>query len=282
MIFASRLSKSYGKIVALNEVSLTIESQEICGILGPNGAGKSTLFKILCGLVTPDSGTFEIKSARPKAIGAIIEKPALFEYLSAKENLSVLSRMQGAPRDRPTIEHLLDLVGLSTERNDPVRNFSLGMKQRLGLATALINNPNCLILDEPFLGLDPVAAHALGELIKTLAHDKKLAILISSHLLGELTKTCDTLKIMRSGSIIKAGSASEILNSTTKKYMICGNNLDDSMILRKLQAPVTSGCVSLEMEANDAPELLKRLTDEGNEISYFGPEMNINELYGKA
>jgi ABC-type multidrug transport system ATPase subunit len=232
--------------------------------------------------MTPDSGSFEIKSTRPKAIGAIIEKPALFEYLSAKENLSVLSRIQGAPRDRPTIEHLLDLVGLSTKRNDPVRNFSLGMKQRLGLAMALINNPDCLILDEPFLGLDPVAAHALGELIKTLAHEKKLAILISSHLLGELTKTCDTLKIMRSGSIIKAGSASEILNSTTKKYMICGNNLDNSMILRKLQASFTSGCVSLEMEAKDAPELLKRLNDEGNEISYFGPEININELYGKV
>jgi ABC-2 type transport system ATP-binding protein len=282
MIFASRLSKSYGKIVALNEVSLQIVAREICGILGPNGAGKSTLFKILCGLVTPDSGSFEIKSSRPKAIGAIIEKPALFEYLSAKENLSVLSRIQGAPRDRPTIEHLLDLVGLSTKRNDPVRNFSLGMKQRLGLATALINNPDCLILDEPFLGLDPVAAHALGELIKTLAHEKKLAILISSHLLGELTKTCDTLKIMRSGSIIKSGNVSEILNSTTKKYMICGNNLDDSMILRKLHTSVISGCVSLELEAKDAPQFLRQLTDEGNEISYFGPKMNINELYGKA
>jgi len=127
-----------------------------------------------------------------------------------------------------------------------------------------------------------VAAHALGELIKTLAHEKKLAILISSHLLGELTKTCDTLKIMRSGSIIKSGKVSEILNSTTKKYMICGNNLDDSMILRKLHTSVISGCVSLELEAKDAPQFLRQLTDEGNEISYFGPEMNINELYGKA
>jgi ABC-2 type transport system ATP-binding protein len=282
MIFADRLSKSYGKIVALNEVSLTVGAREICGILGPNGAGKSTLFKILCGLVTQDSGTFEIKSARPKAIGAIIEKPALFEYLSAKENLSVLSSMQGAPRDQLTIEHLLDLVGLSPKRHDPVRNFSLGMKQRLGLATALINNPECLILDEPFLGLDPVAAHALGELIKTLAHDQKLAILISSHLLGELTKTCDTLKIMRSGSIINAGTASEILNNTANKYMVCGNNLQDSMILKKLRMPITSGCMAIQLQVKDAPEFLKRLTDEGNEISYFGPEMNINELYGET
>jgi ABC-type multidrug transport system ATPase subunit len=282
MISARKLSKSYGKIKALHEVSLQIDSREICGILGPNGAGKSTLFKVLCGLVTPDSGTFEIRSSRSKSIGAIIEKPALFEYLSASKNLSLLSGMQGAPQDHQTITNLLELVGISPERKDPVGNFSLGMKQRLGIATALINDPDCLILDEPFLGLDPIAANSLGELIKTLAHDKKLAILISSHLLGELIKTCDTLKILRDGSITKTGTTTDILKSTTEKYIIRGINLDKSAMLRKMQIPVSPECVSLELGIKDAPGFLKKLMEEGNEISYFGPEMNINELYGKA
>ena len=171
MISASRLVKTYGTIKALDHVTLEISKGEICGILGPNGAGKTTLFKILCGLVSQDSGTYKIESKKVKAIGAIIEKPALFEYISARQNLMVLSRIQGAPKDRPSIDAALRLVGLPLDRNDPVRHFSLGMKQRLGLAIALINDPDCLILDEPFLGLDPVAMQSLSALIKKLARD---------------------------------------------------------------------------------------------------------------
>ncbi len=282
MISASRLVKTYGTIKALDHVTLEISKGEICGILGPNGAGKTTLFKILCGLVSQDSGTYKIESKKVKAIGAIIEKPALFEYISARQNLMVLSRIQGAPKDRPSIDAALRLVGLPLDRNDPVRHFSLGMKQRLGLAIALINDPDCLILDEPFLGLDPVAMQSLSALIKKLAREKNKAILISSHLLGELTKTCDTLKIMKQGQIVQSGATSEILKSTTRRFMVCGKELGRSMILEKLKTTTSGDCVSLDLEVAKAPEFLQSIVSEGIEITYFGPEMNLSQLYGEA
>ncbi len=281
MIKAQNLSKRYGKIIALDQVTLEINPGQICGILGPNGAGKTTLFKILCGLISPDSGSYEILSNKKKAIGAIIEKPALFEYLSAKENISILSRVQGADRNIETVNNLLQTVGLSAERNDPVKNFSLGMKQRLGLATALINDPDCLILDEPFLGLDPVAMNALSELIINLAHNKRLAIIISSHLLGELTKTCDSLKIIKNGKIVQSGNTSDILNSSTKRFMICGKGLEKSKVLKGYQPVYQEDCISLDLEVKMAPEFLKSMVSEGNEITYFGPEMNLSKLYGE-
>jgi len=282
MISAGQLVKTYGTIKALDSVSLEISPGEICGILGPNGAGKTTLFKILCNLITPDSGSCKIHSKKAKAIGAIIEKPALFEYISARRNLMVLSRIQGAPSDRLTIDDALRLVGLPPERNDPVRHFSLGMKQRLGLATALINDPDCLILDEPFLGLDPVAMQSLGMLIKKLAREKNKAILISSHLLGELTKTCDTLKIIQNGQIVQSGTTSEILNQSTRKFMICGKELEKSNLLKKLKTTPSGDCISLDLEVAKAPAFLQSIVSEGNEITYFGPEMNLSQLYGEA
>jgi ABC-type multidrug transport system ATPase subunit len=280
MILAKILTKKYGKITAVSKASFEVLPGEICGMLGPNGAGKTTIFKMLCGLVTPDSGSFEIKSQKQKQVGAIIEKPALYEYISARENLMVLSKMQGAPSDHKTLNGLLSIVGLSEGRQDPVKNYSLGMKQRLGLAVALINDPDCLILDEPFLGLDPLAMLSLGNLLMQLADEQGKTILISSHLLGELSKICTTLKLMRDGEIIKSGTTSEILSLTTKSFMICGKHLQSSDLLKKHQATFRGDCAVLNLEVNKAHSILRSAVAEGNEISYFGPEMNINELYG--
>jgi len=280
MILARSLTKRYGNITALNNASFKVSPGEICGILGPNGAGKTTIFKILCGLVTPNSGSFEIKSQKQKKVGAIIEKPALYEYISARENLMVLSKMQGASSDHQTLNGLLRTVGLSEARQDPVKNYSLGMKQRVGLAVALINDPDCLILDEPFLGLDPLAMQSLGNLLVQLASEQGKTILISSHLLGELSKICTTLKLIKDGEIIKSGTTSDILNLTTKRFMICGKHLHSSELLQNYQADFRSDCAVLNLKVKEAHTFLKSAVAEGNEISYFGPEMNINELYG--
>ena len=279
MIQAQNLSKTYKEIKALDKVDLSVKRGEACGILGPNGAGKSTLFKILCGLVTPDSGKFVINSTKKKAIGGIIEKPAFYEYLSAKENLSVISVMQGAPKDNTTLSSLLEIVGLSVDRNDPVKNFSLGMKQRLGIAIALLNNPDCLILDEPFLGLDPLGMQSLRNMIKQFAHDYNLAILISSHLLDELSKTCDSLHIMNNGKIIQSGPTAQILNNSTNDYTICGPNLSDSQILQKQDKKIDGDCITIKLEVAKASFFIKSLIEEGIEITYFGPEKNLKELY---
>src|SRR5690606_28536453 len=130
------------------------------GLVGANGAGKTTLFKILLGLVTADSGSVSVASEGKKIVGGIIEKPALYEYLNAHDNLKVFSKMQGSPYDKNTLYTALEKVGLGLDRKDPVKNFSMGMKQRLGIAIALLNNPKCLILDEPFSGLDPLGIAA--------------------------------------------------------------------------------------------------------------------------
>ncbi len=279
MIFAERLCKSYKDIRALRDVSLTVKSGEICGILGPNGAGKSTLFKILCKLVTPDSGSFRIESIKKKPLGAIIEKPSLFEYLSAYENLLMLSRIQKAPSDQKTIEMALEEVGLSPERKDCVRNYSMGMKQRLSIAIALLNQPDCLILDEPFLGLDPLGMQSLRQLIQKLAHKDNLTILISSHLLDELSRTCDTLNVISKGEIIQSGTKDHILNLTSNTYVIRGKNLLKSMELKNRAAMIEGDYASLPLTAADAPNLLKSLVDEGIDITYFGSEMNLGQLY---
>lgn len=279
MIIAHNLTKSYGSIKAIQDVSLAVRKGEICGILGPNGSGKSTLFKILCKLVTPDNGSFEIESKKVKPIGAIIEKPALYEYLSAYKNLSVLSKIQGAPHDKKAILNLLERVELPTERNDSVKNFSLGMKQRLGIAIALLNDPECLILDEPFLGLDPLGMKSLRQLIIELAHTNKLAILISSHLLEELSRTCDSLNVIQQGKIVKSGTTKAILNMHTKSYEICGKNLSKSQLLAGRNMRTDGDCVTIDLSVNEAPNLLQNLIEEGNEIYFFGAETDLNKLY---
>ena len=155
MIKTYGLTKKYGSLTALDSIDLTFPKGSICGVLGPNGAGKTTLFKILCGLTSYD-GRFEIESERRKPIGAIIEKPKLYGYMNMFDNLRLFAGIQGVNMDREQVNKMIETVGLALHRKDPVKHFSMGMKQRLGIAIALINNPDILILDEPFSGLDPV------------------------------------------------------------------------------------------------------------------------------
>ncbi|WP_422353910.1 ABC transporter ATP-binding protein [Roseivirga pacifica] len=282
MIKADSLSKSYGNVRALHEASFTIAKGEISGILGPNGAGKTTLFKILTGLITPDSGSFSITSDKRKKIGAIIENPALYEYLSAHKNLQVLAKMQGLKLSKDQVNEQLTLVGLPTDRHDPVRNFSLGMKQRLGIATALLNNPDALILDEPFLGLDPLGMQKLRELIIRLAKERNLSVLVSSHQLEELSKVCQNLYLMQNGEITSSGSTQEILSKAAFQYRIQGINLSQSETLKSLKATITSNTAWVTVARNDVSALVQQLVNEGVEILEVQPETNLNELYAQV
>ena len=155
MLSGINLSKSYPSKKALQQVSIELVPGQICGLLGRNGAGKTTLFRILCGLIKPDEGEVIVNSARPKPVGGIIERPGLYPYLNATDNIKIFAGVQGIKIDHAFIRHNLTKVGLPIDRKDPVRNFSMGMKQRLGIAIALLNEPECLVLDEPFSGLDP-------------------------------------------------------------------------------------------------------------------------------
>jgi ABC-2 type transport system ATP-binding protein len=284
MIISARdVCKSYGSRKVLKGVSLELNKGEICGLIGPNGAGKSTLFRILLGLVSRDSGSLEIHSGSNKPLGGIIEKPALYGYLSAGENLQVFSRIQGLEPNRAEIEALLEQVGLSPDRTDPVRHYSMGMKQRLGLAIALLNDPECVILDEPFSGLDPIGIRSLQEQIRTLAGSRGIGILISSHNLVELGDICDRLYVINQGEIIRKGPTREILQQAAQSYLIYGSGLENSKTLASVRVSFRSGSALLYPEGGAIHGILQKLSSEpGVTLSACIPQTNLSALFEKS
>lgn len=280
MIFkASNISKSYGSLAALSEVDLVCQQGEICGLIGANGAGKSTLFRIILGLIKQDSGTVEIQSSSPKPIGGIIEKPALYEYLNARENIKVFSEIQGLKVSTKTFNELMQEVGLSPDRKDAVKNYSLGMKQRLGLAVALLNNPDCLVLDEPFSGLDPMGIYSFHSLIKKLSRENKITVLISSHIVGELADLCDTLYVLSNGRIIKSGFSAEIYNSSVSSYKLVGENFPDMRELNAMHPIKIQGGYLVQISRKEITGLLESLINKGTRITACVPQSDLKALF---
>jgi ABC-2 type transport system ATP-binding protein len=230
-------------------------------------------------LVSPDSGRVEIKSQGVKPIGAIIEKPALYEYLNAFQNLKLFAGIQGAPTDNLSLNESLIKVGLPLDRKDPVRNFSMGMKQRLGIAIALLNNPACLILDEPFSGLDPIGIAALRKLILVLAEKERLAILLSSHIIDELSKVSQTLYVISNGKILKEGPTQKIISENTDTYTFCAPNIADAITLRKYDVVYKGFCASVKTGPENVPELIHQMYNEGIYITSCTPEINLEKLF---
>ena len=279
IISGQNLSKSYKSIKALDNVTISCAAGEILGIVGANGSGKSTLFKILLRVLRPDTGTITINSKKLKPIGGIIEKPALYEYLSAYENLRVFSSIQGLKTNHQFFEDSLTKVGLPINRKDPVRNFSMGMKQRLAIAVALLNNPECLVLDEPFSGLDPMGIASLKTLITNLAEKEKLAILISSHIVDELNKICHKLMVIKNGRIIKSGTTEEIINQSTIAYTILASNLSTSSALKTYNAVIKDNEATIKINSKNISELIQKLHQENINITAFTPEISMNKLF---
>jgi len=212
------LSKSYGTRRALDGLDLTVPAGVVYGFLGPNGAGKTTTMRILTGLVRSDGGSIEMLGQKFERrqrrilfeVGALIETPSFYPYLSARANLRALAA--SGPRVAPTrIDELLDLVGLGERAREPVSRFSLGMKQRLGIAAALLNDPRLLLLDEPANGLDPAGIVAMRELLRHLASTGK-TVFVCSHLLGEMTQMADLVGIIAAGRLVREGSIDDLLS----------------------------------------------------------------------
>ncbi len=279
ILSGDNLNKSYGSGKVLDNVSIACSSGEIHGLLGSNGAGKSTLFKILTGLVKPDTGTVNIISTRVKPIGAIIEKPALYDYLSAYENLKIFSIVQGDHVKQKSLQESLLKVGLPLDRKDPVRNFSLGMKQRLGIAIALLNDPECLVLDEPFSGLDPIGIATLRKLILKLAEEEKLAILISSHIVEELSKICSTLFVIKDGKIVNSGPTHLLITENTSHYTICASNIESSMAIKEYEVVFKGKCALVAINPGEVPGLLQKLYNENVFITSCTPEISMEKLF---
>jgi ABC-2 type transport system ATP-binding protein len=222
VLSAEGLSKRFGDRVAVSDVSFEVASGEILGFLGPNGAGKTTTIRMLVGLARPDSGRIRIFGSdlsghfveAMKHVGSIVESPDLYRYLSGRENLLHFSRMlpDGAAA---RIEELARLVNLEGRLDDKVSSYSLGMRQRLGIAQALLGNPDLLILDEPANGLDPAGIREIRQLIRSLAHERGLAVFVSSHLLAEVEQMCDRVAIIHRGRTLAAGSVQDLLERST-------------------------------------------------------------------
>ena len=219
IIQTEHLTKKYKSFTAVNDVSLHIRKGSIYGFLGPNGAGKSTTMKMLLGLTAPTNGSFIINGkhfsndriAILKEIGSFIESPSFYANLTGRENLDIIRRILGLPKS--SVEDALELVGLAEFGDRLAKKYSLGMKQRLGLAGALLGRPPILILDEPTNGLDPSGIHEIRNLVKTLPGLYDCTILISSHMLSEIELMADDIGILNHGRLLFEGSLNDLRQS---------------------------------------------------------------------
>lgn len=203
----SQLTKHFGRIHAVNNLNLDVQRGQVFGMLGPNGSGKTTTLGMLMGVVNPTAGNFTWFGEQPthhirKKIGAVLEHPIFYPYLSGQKNLELNAMIKEC--DPASIPQVLDLVELTARRDDKYRTYSLGMKQRLAIASALLNDPTVLILDEPTNGLDPMGIAEIRELIKRIAADGK-TIILASHLLDEVQKVCTHFCVLKKGNLVHTG-----------------------------------------------------------------------------
>ncbi len=235
IVTTDRLTKQYKSFIAVNNVSLHIRKGSIYGFLGPNGAGKSTTMKMLLGLTAPTSGSFTIdgkqfpadRIAILKEIGSFIESPSFYANLTGRENLDIIRRILGLPGN--AVDDALELVGLSEFGDRLAKKYSLGMKQRLGLAGALLGRPPILILDEPTNGLDPSGIHEIRNLIKSLPHLYDCTVLISSHMLSEIELMADDIGILNHGRLLFEGSLDDLrLHALASGF--AADNLEDMFL----------------------------------------------------
>ncbi|MGH3146497.1 MAG: ABC transporter ATP-binding protein, partial [Rubrobacter sp.] len=216
LVVTNGLGKRYGSITAVQDLSLSVRRGEVYGFLGPNGAGKTTTLRMLLGLVRPTSGTATVLGEEPgsprglQGVGALVESPAFYPYLSGRDNLRVMARYCGAPQGR--VAEILGQVELGGRANDKFKKYSLGMKQRLGVAAALLKDPELLILDEPTNGLDPKGMADMRALIRRLGQGER-TVLLSSHLLGEVQQVCDRVGVIHRGELVTEGTVDELRSS---------------------------------------------------------------------
>lgn len=218
------LTRRFGSVVALNEVTLSVPAGGVVGLVGPNGSGKSTMIRILLGLIKPSAGMANVLGepvSRPQAYaartGALIEKPAFVPGLSARSNLMSLARLRGLPPAR--VDQVVHVVGLTGRDREPVKRFSLGMKQRLGIAAALLGDPELLLLDEPTNGLDPAGIVEIRHLLRSLSQAGR-TVVVSSHLLSEIESVCSHLVIIRFGVLMYAGPMGELLHQARSAVQV--------------------------------------------------------------
>ena len=288
---AIELTKVIGARTIVDSASFELQPGEVFGFLGPNGAGKTTTIRMLVGLIKPTHGTisvcgYDIRKQFEKAmrcLGCIVENPDLYRFMTGRENLEHFSRMLGVSANE--IERVASLVNLAHRLDQRVGTYSLGMRQRLGIAQALLGNPRVLILDEPANGLDPAGIREIRELLRSLAAERGLAVFVSSHLLAEIELTADRVAIIHKGKILRSGPVRELISSQRAMEIRVDDAVRGAQILRDLNVEVSivKGLLVAPIEESDTPPLITALTQHGIAVFHARPHVQtLEEMFLEA
>jgi ABC-type multidrug transport system ATPase subunit len=292
IIQVNNLSKQFKEINAVDDLSFTVEQGDVYGFLGQNGAGKSTTIRMLLTLIKPSAGEISIfnknlsthRSDILKQVGAVIEKPDLYKYLSAYDNLAIFAKMSGIKAERKLLMEQLKMVGLDERANSKVKTFSQGMKQRLGIAVALVHNPQLIILDEPTNGLDPQGIADMRNLILHLSREVGKTIVVSSHLLSEIELIANRMIIIHKGKKIVEGKVAELLDPSKSLVQIeTGNNAEAREKLQQTKwidsLQNKSGKLQLKMNKLDVPQLIAELVGMQVQVISVDPMHSLEDYF---
>jgi len=289
------LEKSFGDFKAVDGLDLDVYRGDVFGFLGPNGAGKSTSIRMLLSLIKPTAGTIEIfgknfennRNYILSRIGSIVEKPDFYKYLSAKKNIEIFARLSGVSKSNSQIEELIEFVGLKGRGDDKVKNYSHGMKQRLGLAQALVHDPELIILDEPTTGLDPQGIIDIRNLILYLSKEKNKTIFLSSHILSEMELIATRMAIINKGKCVAQGSIHDLLNDDDRIVTITVSEVDT--ILNYINASawktyinsIDGDTILFNLTFKQISELNKELLNQGFNIHGLESRRQLEDFFLK-
>lgn len=292
MLEVKNLSKKFKGIQAVDNLSFTVNQGDVYGFLGQNGAGKSTTLRMLLTMIRPDAGEIiffgkNLKKNRVEVLkqaGAVIERPDLYKYLSAYDNLFIFAKMSGVRISRKLIMDQLAMVGLEDRAFDKVKTFSQGMKQRLGIAVALIHDPKLIILDEPTNGLDPQGIADMRRLITSLSQEMGKTVIVSSHLLNEIEQVANRMIIIDKGKKVVEGVVAELLDpAKTMVHLETSDNLSTIKLLEETQwgesAKISGNHILINMDKTSIPLLVKTLTGMNVEILSLQPRHSLEDYF---
>jgi len=284
------LTKRFGKRLAVSDLHVTVYRGDIYGFLGPNGAGKSTTIRMALSLVSPTAGSvqlFGVDVSRKRnvlaRVGGLVEEPDFYTYLSARRNLEIVSALYGSV-DNKRIDEVLELVGLSDRADDKVKTYSHGMKQRLGIAQALLPNPELLILDEPTNGLDPLGMKEVRELILRLNRESGMTIFLSSHLLHEIEQVATRMCILHRGRLVVQGMVDELLHRDSIRVRFQVDRIDAALALLRGMAWVMDcdyqdGRITCTLHETDIARSNTALVEAGIAVSAMIPQRSLEDYF---
>jgi ABC-2 type transport system ATP-binding protein len=283
------LTKLFGRLVAVDELSMNVPEGSVFGFLGPNGAGKTTTIRLLTSLLHPNKGKMTVlgkdvvaeKSYALEGVGCMVEDPAFYEYLSARKNVELFGEMRGGVK-KDEIDNVLSMVGLSDRGNDKVKTYSHGMKQRLGIAVAMLSSPTLLILDEPTSGLDPKGMVEVREIIKELAQKRNVTIFLSSHLLHEVFQVCTHVCVINKGRHIVSGRVDELLAEEEETYQVRVSDVakaEKVLTEKKMKAVSQKDALRVSVARGEGAKIASLLVSEHIDVLSLIPQTKTLETF---